>query len=396
MNRLRVFALLVLVLMTGALMLLHHDHDHDHDHNHEQDHEQDHEIIFATVRQARMAFSVESARIATIGPRLSAAAAVEAIPSRRVDVVIPARGTLHAARTRAWPQPGQQVAAGDILAELASLAGADDLAQLRAEQLAADARWRMARDDLQRVTRLATDGVVSHRRLAEAQTEATTAEAVLEAANSRLGGARGTTGMGDALPLRSPIAGTVIAASLSPAAMADAGLTLATILDDSRVWVRVSLLAHDLVALTDPQDLAVRQPGERHWLTLQGARLVYRGLALEQGVLPLIFEIDNDGSLPPGLPLIASLAAGTPARAVTIPEAALLSDDGVEVVIVQLDDEHFERRVVSTGVRAAGRVAVLEGVAAGDRLVVAGAYAVLLAGRSAAGGNDHDHHGHSH
>ncbi|MCC5867096.1 MAG: efflux RND transporter periplasmic adaptor subunit [Gammaproteobacteria bacterium] len=367
-----------------------HDHDHDHD-------AADSAIAFSKERQWRMAFSVDTARIESIAARISAAAMVEAMPGRQVDIVAPARGTLRVAADRPWLRPGQEVNAGETLAELASLAGADDLGQLRAEQLAAEARWRMAREDLQRVTGLAADGVVSERRLSEAQTEEITARGALEAANARLGEARGGSGSGDALLLRSPIRGTVIAAPRSPGAMVEAGTSLATVLDAEEVWIRVSLLAHDLVALTDPQDLAIRRPGDREWRHPDSARLVYRGLALEDGILPLVFEVANDGSLPPGLPLVASLAAGAPQRSVTIPETALLSDDGVDVVIVQLGGERFERRPVRTRTRAAGRVAVGLGLEAGERVVVDGAYAVLLAGRtSAAGDDDHHHHGHSH
>lgn len=388
----------------GRSLVLRHDltvhsgagarHDQDRDHDHEA---ADSVIAFSKERQWRMAFSVDTARVEAIAVRISAAAMVEAMPGRLVDVVAPARGTLRVAADRQWLRPGQEVHAGETLAELASLAGADDPGQLRAEQLAAEARWRMARDDLQRVTGLAADGVVSERRLAEAQTEEITARGALEAANARLREVRGSSGSGEALLLRSPIRGTVIAAPRSPGAMVEAGTSLATVLDADEVWIRVSLLAHDLVALTDPRHLAIRRPGDREWRHPGSARLVYRGLALEDGVLPLVFEVANDGSLPPGLPLVASLAAGAPVRSVTIPEAALLSDDGVDVVIVQLGGERFERRAVRTATRAAGRVAVSLGLDAGERVVVNGAYAVLLAGRtSAAGDDDHHHHGHAH
>jgi multidrug efflux pump subunit AcrA (membrane-fusion protein) len=62
------------------------------------------------------------------------------------------------------------------------------------------------------------------------------------------------------------------------------------------------------------------------------------------------------------------------------------------VVFVQVEGEAFERRVLELGVRSGGWVAVLAGLAAGDRLVVRGAYDVELA----AGGGAVPSHGHAH
>jgi multidrug efflux pump subunit AcrA (membrane-fusion protein) len=76
----------------------------------------------------------------------------------------------------------------------------------------------------------------------------------------------------------------------------------------------------------------------------------------------------------------------------TVPERALIDDNGVAVVMVQTGGERFERRPVRTGIRAAGRVAIESGLQPGDRVVIDGAWATLLAGRD----NDRAGHGHSH
>lgn len=393
MSRVLALMLAVALLLVGPACLqahpAHATHDHDHDH--------DHAIEFPLQRQRHMRFSVVAAESAPIAARISASAMVEPVPGRNVHVTAPARGVLLPAPGRAWPEPGAGVASGDVLAELMPLAGADDPAQLEANRRAATVRAALAAEELRRLQPLAEDGVVSARRLAEAQAEASTAEAELAAAASRQRALQGTPGERDSIPFRAPLAGTVIAVTSSPGSVIEAGSALVTILDASRVRIRVSLLAADLAVLQEPGDLRIRRPGGRDWLPLADARLVYRGIALEQGVLPLIYELDNDGTLPPGLPLAASVAAGPAALAVIVPQAAVLNDDGVDVVIVQLDAEHFERRLVLTGVRAAGWAAIDRGLQAGERVVVDGAYTVLLAGRAPEGNSGgHDHHGHSH
>jgi multidrug efflux pump subunit AcrA (membrane-fusion protein) len=109
-----------------------------------------------------------------------------------------------------------------------------------------------------------------------------------------------------------------------------------------------------------------------------------------------VYEIDNttdpSSHLSLGLPLIASLATRTPQILLTVPESAVLDDDGMAVVIVQQGGESFERRLVRLGTRATGRVAVLDGLEEGERVIVEGAYAVLLAGRE----TGEIGHGHAH
>jgi multidrug efflux pump subunit AcrA (membrane-fusion protein) len=57
-----------------------------------------------------------------------------------------------------------------------------------------------------------------------------------------------------------------------------------------------------------------------------------------------------------------------------------------------VEGESFERRPLRLGLRANGWVEVLEGVAAGERVVTTGAYEVRLAGASGA----LPAHGHAH
>ena len=65
-----------------------------------------------------------------------------------------------------------------------------------------------------------------------------------------------------------------------------------------------------------------------------------------------------------------------------VPAAAIVDDAGRPIVFVQREGETFERRAVTLGARSGDQVQILEGVAAGDRVVTAGAYLVRLASLS--------------
>jgi membrane fusion protein, heavy metal efflux system len=377
-----------------------HGHDHPHgDSGTHDDHAHDDEgaITFLKEQQWRMAFSGEFVVNQEIAPRLSMPAVVEAVPARQAEVVAPMRGTLRAADGGAWVQPGMKVTAGQVLAAITPLAGLEDIAQLEADLRAAEARLALARSELERVRVLVRDGVVSERRLREAQAEHDTALGAHEAAVTRFREARGTTPQrGTSLSLRAPLDGVVVASHGVPGQVVEPGARIARVLDDRRVWVRVHVPSQDLALFESPQDLRIRRPGERTWTTPSDSNLVFRGLELDQGALPLVYEVDNDtdstSRLSLGLPLIASLATGVAQMRLTVPEAAVLDDDGMAVVMVQHGGETFERRLVRVGTRATGRVAVLDGLEESERVIVEGAYAVLLAGRE----TGEIGHGHAH
>ena len=70
------------------------------------------------------------------------------------------------------------------------------------------------------------------------------------------------------------------------------------------------------------------------------------------------------------------------APAAVVPESAVVDDGGRPVVFSQLAGETFERRPVRLGRREGGAVEVLEGLRAGDRVVIRGAPLVRLAALS--------------
>jgi multidrug efflux pump subunit AcrA (membrane-fusion protein) len=62
--------------------------------------------------------------------------------------------------------------------------------------------------------------------------------------------------------------------------------------------------------------------------------------------------------------------------AVSIPETALLDDGGKTVVFVMVGGG-YEKRAVTAGIRSNDRVEVLDGLQAGDKVVVKGNYLLL-------------------
>ena len=79
---------------------------------------------------------------------------------------------------------------------------------------------------------------------------------------------------------------------------------------------------------------------------------------------------NSDGALKPGMFLNVSLREER-GQVITIPEEALVPEEGRQFVFV-VTDERVQKREVSIGRRKPGKVEIVSGLAAGDRIVVEG------------------------
>jgi Cu(I)/Ag(I) efflux system membrane fusion protein len=87
-------------------------------------------------------------------------------------------------------------------------------------------------------------------------------------------------------------------------------------------------------------------------------------------------ELDNPGALlRPDMAVDVELAVERPA-ALSIPAEALVDSGLRKTVFVEQGEGIFEPRAVETGWRSGGRVEVVRGLEAGDRIVLAGTFLV--------------------
>ena len=85
--------------------------------------------------------------------------------------------------------------------------------------------------------------------------------------------------------------------------------------------------------------------------------------------------MDNaQGRLKPGMFVRVDLGLGRDAAMMTVPESAVLSDEGQAFVFVPLGRNLWIRRDVEVGAVRQGKVEVLHGLSAGETLVTRGAF----------------------
>lgn len=267
---------------------------------------------------------------------------------------------------------GDAVERGQPLATLRS----PDVSAARADVEQARLRVTMARKTLDRATRLVGEGAGTEAERLDAEEALGRAEQQLsraQAAFAALGGAKAGGPAG--FVVRAPIAGTVIArnASVGAEARPDDAEPLIVIAALERVWVLADVPPPDLGAVVPGAMVEIKVDG------LPGRRFSAAIDHVSEVVDPVTtmararIVLDNtDGALRPGMFARVRVLQGG-ARQIAIPMSAVLTRRDETFVFTQDPDGAFRQRKVTLGRQAGQHVAVLDGLAAGEAVVVDGA-----------------------
>jgi RND family efflux transporter MFP subunit len=189
---------------------------------------------------------------------------------------------------------------------------------------------------------------------------------------------------------------------VAPGGFVEEGERLFHIVDPGLLWLDARVAEADASLIQEPTGAWFRVPGfapdpERVFdvSPRTGARLVAFGAMVDSQsrTVPVIFEFPRpDERLRVGLSVTARVLTGDEQETLAVPAGALVNDAGADIVYVQTGGEHFQRRLVQTGLRDGDYVGIRAGLREGERVVSRGAYLVHLAAGAAADPG----HGHAH
>jgi membrane fusion protein, heavy metal efflux system len=350
-------------------------------------------INFTKEQQWKTDFATAPVGERELQPSVQCSGEVRPVAGREARLTAAATGRV----TLANPVPvlGMPVRAGQVLAAIAPrLSAGGDRASLDAEVLVVRAELEAAEAQLARAQRLFKEQAVPERNVEEARARTKLARARLGAATGRLNqysaGASGAGRAGQgAFQVRSPLEGTLVAASAASGESVEEGKLLFTVIDLRRVWLEARVFEPDIPGVAGARSA---------WFTIEGyddpfviddknGKLVTVGRVIDpqSRTVPVIFEVANaEGKLRIGQFAKVSIATGAPMRGLAVPAAALIEDAGKIVAYVQVEGESFQRRPLTIGVRSMGWAGVTEGLAAGEQVVVKGAYEIKLTSASGA------------
>ncbi len=253
---------------------------------------------------------------------------------------------------------GTAMRAGDVVLTLkASPATATALAKADADAAAAESAFARAK-------RLRADGLVSDADVETARAAAVTARATRDHLGMAPGGAT----------LRAPVAGIVLGLVARSGDQIAAGATIASVAARGDLRARFGI---------DPAIAQRVRPGQS--LTLDsvsgGAHDTVPVTGVDTQVDPttrlaaVYARLPQGFAVGPGEAVRAALSLSAQAEGITIPYSALLDDGGRSFVFVVSGGVAHER-AVSPGNSAGDRIAILKGVAAGEKVVTEGGTAL--------------------
>ncbi|PWS35706.1 efflux RND transporter periplasmic adaptor subunit [Falsiroseomonas bella] len=262
-------------------------------------------------------------------------------------------------------QEGDTVAEGQLLVRLDDdlLRAARDQAEAAVAE--AEATLRLARQELARAAELARTSIATRQTVEQRQATVAQAEARLAAATARREEAVARL---DQARILAPAPGIVSRRSVLPGNVTVAGQEMIRLIRDGRLELDARVPELELGAIRPGQPVEVRH-GERS--VPAEVRAVAPTVAPETRLGTVHVALPPDSGLRPGMFARAEIRPEA-ATGLAVPQAALLFREGRPAVMV-LQGEHVELRPVTTGHRQDGLVEVTSGLAAGERVVVAGA-----------------------
>lgn len=181
--------------------------------------------------------------------------------------------------------------------------------------------------------------------------------------------------LGKQLELKAPIDGVIIERSATVGELLDKGKEVCTISDPAQLWVIAEIKERDIAAVKIGQDATftvLSYPQEK----FQG-KVILLGNQVEAATrtLEVRIGVDNtDGRLKPGMFADVEITTTMLENVLLIADSALQADGDNQIVFVALDGNKFEKRVVKLGEEQQGRVQVLEGLKAGEKIVTDGSF----------------------
>jgi cobalt-zinc-cadmium efflux system membrane fusion protein len=354
--------------------------EHEADHAHEsEEHSHSDEIVIEPERQATLGIKADTVRFQEFCEVIPTSGEIISANGDEATVVATTSGTVSLSNIA----EGSAVSKGGKIATISSkgLGEGDRLAK-------AKIAYETAKKEYERDEALLKDNIVSQSHYDQSKMAYENAKAEYDALI-----AGGVSDKG--VVVSSPIGGYVKSLVASQGQYVETGQPIAVVSQNRRLQLRadVSEKYYDKIAQITDATFRTSYGNETYSLKDLGGRLLSHGRASSGDYyIPVTFEFDNRGNIVPGSYVEIFLKTKPISNAIVVPVDAVVEDQGVHYVFVQLDEDCFDKREVTLGQSDGISVPILSGVKDGEMVVTKGAIKVKLASVSAVpAGHNHNH-----
>jgi RND family efflux transporter MFP subunit len=261
---------------------------------------------------------------------------------------------------------GQWVKQGQVLLQLDHRTLDSELAQADASLKQAQAAQDLARMNYERSAKLAAQQLISESSLDELRANRINADAQTATARAARDAAKLRRDFAD---LRAPADGLISKRLVQPGQVVSGGTELLRLIRDGRLEWRAELPEDQLTGVAVGNTVELPYAGA---VVTGRIRAVTPGVDAQTRTGTLYADLPEPGTLKPGVYVEGRIVTGE-GPVLTLPTAAIVQRDGHSYVFTVNDKQQAARLRVRTGQAVQGRTAILEGVKAGDRVVVDGA-----------------------
>lgn len=369
----------------------HHDHSHaEHDHAHEghnhsdegHTHEEgsehvhgDDEIVLSHASADKFGVKTTKLYARDFNDVIKVSGQIVSSPSEQTIVAAPSSGVV---TFSGGIVEGRKIASGGIVASISSkgMAGGD---QNEATRIAYEA----AKKELDRVTPLHADGIVS------TKDYNVVVQRYEEALAAYSGNASGSKAIASS-------AGVITQLLVKQGEYVSTGQPVAVISGNTRLTLRADLPEkyYNMLSSIVSANIKPSYSDAVIMLSALNGTIVSSGstaVSQQSGYIPVYFTFDNNGSAVPGSYAEVYLIGATRHNCIVVPVEAITEQQGTYYAYVKLDEECYEKRIVTLGCSNGSDVEITSGLNAGDQLVTSGAVIVKIAENSGAVPQGHSH-----
>lgn len=353
------------------------NHSHSESNEAEEEHHHDHGDEIVLHAEDAEKFGVKTIEIQpdTFFEVLTVSGEVLNSSAQSASVVAPKSGTVTFNSNAVL---GNKVNKGSVIATVSTngISGGD-------ASEAAKARITAAKRELDRLTPLLSDGLIT-------KSEYNSAKAEYEQALAAYSPAAAS---GAAV---SPITGSVIAINVKNGEYVASGQPIAEISSDSEIVIKADISSSAKRLLSNISGANIRPVGADMWFGLRELNGKIKGeskYASNSGYESVFISIDNNGLFTPGTFAEIALLGAARQDVISVPVSAISEQQGTRFVFVKVDEDGYEKIPVQIGATDGKKVEIVSGLVPGQEVVSEGTVFVRLAETS---GNVPEGHSHNH
>lgn len=343
-------------------------------HNH-HDHGDEPSAVNATVFTKEQSWKIDFAtslpQEKEFGPAIKTVAKIE--PARGEEEIIAAKASGLVLFSNNNLVEGKQVANGEKLFTISSSEMAEN--NFAVQLAEAKSNYETSKANYERKSELIKDRLVSEQELLNAKNTYETSTAVYENLSKNFN----ESGQ----MVKSKMSGFVKQIFVSNGQYVAAGQPLVSITQNNKLLLTAQVQQKYLSYLPSINTANITTMHDNKTYTLEelnGKILSYgKSASSDSYLFPVSLEIANHAGFAPGTFVEIFLKTMTNSKAITVPNSALLEEQGIYYVFVQVTPEMFEKREVKIAGTDGLQTEVISGLNADERIVTQGAMQVKLA-----------------